>query len=666
MCLGCLVGTSFPTAQFPVTSFPQHIQQHHVKVDNSSVVAADESEEDDDVHLCGGCKQEFNSYTLFKKHKKVCQARKIKTKSSRSAADSNPNLEATAISLLATQFSNNEARDDTDHSIPIWTQPETGSSAADHVTSDKVTADMEPGSLICLTMDSGQEPGLSSLVTMAPITPMSSTVTMTPITPMSTTVTMAPITPMSTSDTVTLARSMPVTTTTSNSVQLQEYLDVVDCSQIQFESASMILPGNKTNEDHNKNTEAHVKVEKKPTSPKKAKSVGRKVHQCTFVGCPFVTKYSKDLTRHMTVHTGEKPFTCNICMKGFGRQDKLNRHMQIHSGYKPFQCAACDYKAIDKYTLKKHMRVHTDERPYHCQICPYRSKDASQLTVHLRIHTGDTPFACRFKDCSAAFKTNSDLKRHIRTHTGETPYKCDYCDHRVKIKSNLKAHIRVNHRPNEVFKCKSEQCSYVTVSKNDLKEHMKSHQNSSANDVMSCKLCSFSTINRQKYTDHIKEHESNRPFKCTYCAYSAKTQAILSCHLNKRHAAEVCQTEQSKSEQKKTKPRKGKTAKAVCKPNFCCPVCNAGFVRKDSLKSHIRQHKKSGVAVPHIADNYIGGELSKMIICIDNATIFLGGSNRSVTVVNSTSDVTTQHSTISNNISINLSEQYTSQPNQFI
>ena len=48
--------------------------------------------------------------------------------------------------------------------------------------------------------------------------------------------------------------------------------------------------------------------------------------------------------------------------------------------------------------------------------------------------------------------------------------------------------------------------------------------------------------------------------------------------------------------------------KAICKPNFSCPVCPAGFVRRDSLKSHIKQHKKCGVAVPPLPDNYIGGE----------------------------------------------------------
>ena len=86
-----------------------------------------ESSEEEDVHLCGGCKKQFTSYTMFKSHKKSCPARKSKSK----VGESNPVLEATAISLLANQFNQSEGetsnigivRNDTDNSIPIWTQP---------------------------------------------------------------------------------------------------------------------------------------------------------------------------------------------------------------------------------------------------------------------------------------------------------------------------------------------------------------------------------------------------------------------------------------------------------------------------------------------------------------------------------------------------------------
>ena len=338
----------------------------------------------------------------------------------------------------------------------------------------------------------------------------------------------------------------------------------------------------------------------------------------------------------MTKHTGEKPFSCHLCGHTFGRQDKLNRHMQVHTGYKPYSCSACAYKAVDKCTLRKHMRVHTDERPYHCQICPYRSKDSSQLTVHLRTHTGDAPFACQEPECAATFKTNSDLTRHVRTHTGEKPYKCDYCDHRVKIKSNLKAHIRVNHRPNEVFKCRHESCDFVSVSRADLREHHKSHGGAvSLPEVFACTFCSFTTTNRPKLALHMKEHDSVRPFKCSFCAYSAKSQAILSSHVNKRHGAMVSSksggkpnTKDSKTFLEKKSP-KGKVRsednsqmvtkkertvvlnKSICKPNFVCPVCPAGFVRRDSLRSHVKQHQREGVPIPSLIETYVGADNSR-------------------------------------------------------
>nr|CAD7457293.1 unnamed protein product [Timema tahoe] len=85
-------------------------------------------------------------------------------------------------------------------------------------------------------------------------------------------------------------------------------------------------------------------------------SRGKKRHDCQ-------TPYLYAMALFDTV-LGERPFQCTTCQRSFSRGDKLQMHMRIHTGEKPHQCKLCDYATIDSGSLRKHMRIHNDERPY--------------------------------------------------------------------------------------------------------------------------------------------------------------------------------------------------------------------------------------------------------------------------------------------------------------
>lgn len=61
--------------------------------------------------------------------------------------------------------------------------------------------------------------------------------------------------------------------------------------------------------------------------------------ECTHPNCDKTFIDNSKLKRHYLVHSGIKPYACNLCGKAFSLDFNLKTHMKIHSGEKNYVCS---------------------------------------------------------------------------------------------------------------------------------------------------------------------------------------------------------------------------------------------------------------------------------------------------------------------------------------
>ncbi|CAF1418872.1 unnamed protein product, partial [Adineta ricciae] len=98
-----------------------------------------------------------------------------------------------------------------------------------------------------------------------------------------------------------------------------------------------------------------------PNRPSKT-PIHERPFSCPIDNCPRRFSRSDELTRHIRIHTGDKPFQCKICARAFSRSDHLTTHIRTHTGEKPFSCDICGRRFARSDERKRHAKVHQKPR----------------------------------------------------------------------------------------------------------------------------------------------------------------------------------------------------------------------------------------------------------------------------------------------------------------
>lgn len=166
-------------------------------------------------------------------------------------------------------------------------------------------------------------------------------------------------------------------------------------------------------------------------------------HICDICGSKFAT--NGNLIKHMRIHSGDRPYICEMCGKNFRQKSILEIHIKsIHTGEKRHVCDTCEKKFTTPAELRKHKMVHipNKENKFVCEVsgCNKAFLTKGRRHDHMKRHNPEKKHKCTI--CDKAFVSGQSLRRHHIIHTGEKPFECDTCHKCFNRKSNLQIHIK--------------------------------------------------------------------------------------------------------------------------------------------------------------------------------------------------------------------------------
>ncbi|XP_072226721.1 uncharacterized protein [Leuresthes tenuis] len=285
---------------------------------------------------------------------------------------------------------------------------------------------------------------------------------------------------------------------------------------------------------------------------------------CSFYGNKCVT--GGHLTRHLSVHMGQKLLSCIICHRAFRLESELMSHLCSQESLQDHQsqteehrtikrllsCSHCDEKFVLKEQLQIHIRRHTFKKRFKCSVCRESFARQEDLTFHFRRHI-------RCSVCNAVFGSRDSLVLHMRSHTLQTQFYCSVCGKDFAWRRHLIKHMEVH-------------TSEKTDSGTDDIEDQFSDLIYSNGNPFRCPVCYAGLSDKESFNQHMKIHTRKTQFRYSVCRKDFTW---------KQHLAKQIQVQESRD-------------------TYSCSVCRDGFSCQNELSHHQCNNQSSELVATHL------------------------------------------------------------------